>query len=150
MTAAARMTWERTLCWICTPRTLAQRWVKCTHNAQCRQLLLQLTELSRPRSVNGTDALQSVGVGTAASRQPTKPTLLSLLLLQAVLLKVYELNCWKLYTATQAEADLNLELAGVAPTRTITLQAPADPMIRCVRRLHTLGCCINARAAASQ
>lgn len=47
-------------------------------------------------------------------------------------MKVYELNCWKLYTATQAEADLNLELAGVAPTRSITLHTPTDPLIRWV------------------
>jgi hypothetical protein len=52
------------------------------------------------------------------------------MLLQGVLVKLYELNCWKLYTSTQAEADLNLELAGVAPTHTITLNTPADPLVR--------------------
>jgi hypothetical protein len=55
------------------------------------------------------------------------------MLLQGVLVKVYELNCWKLYTSTQAEADLNLELAGVAPTHTITLNTPADPLVRWAR-----------------
>lgn len=49
---------------------------------------------------------------------------------QGVLVKVYELNPWKLYTSTQAEADLNLQLAGVAPTRTLTLNTPGDPMVR--------------------
>jgi hypothetical protein len=47
-----------------------------------------------------------------------------------VLVKVYELICWKLYTSTQADADLNLELAGVVPTSLITLQTPADTMVR--------------------
>lgn len=50
--------------------------------------------------------------------------------LQGVLVKVYELICWKLYTSTQADADLNLELAGVVPTSLITLQTPADTMVR--------------------
>ena len=50
--------------------------------------------------------------------------------LQGVLLKVYELNSRKLYTSTQAEADLNLELAGVAPTHTLTLHTLPDPLVR--------------------
>lgn len=50
---------------------------------------------------------------------------------EGVLVKVYELNSWKLYTSTQSEADLNLQLAGVAPTRTLTLNTPADPLVRC-------------------
>lgn len=55
--------------------------------------------------------------------------------MQGVLVKVYALNCWKLYTSTQDEPDLNLELAGVAATHTITLSTPADPMIRSVTLL---------------
>jgi hypothetical protein len=57
--------------------------------------------------------------------------------------KVYELNCWKLYTSTQDEPDLNLELAGVAPTHTITLGTPADPFVRCACCLcqYLMTCC---------
>lgn len=63
-----------------------------------------------------------------------------LLCMQGVLVKVYALNCWKLYTSTQDEPDLNLELAGVAPTHTITLSTPADPMVRSVTCLYSITC----------
>jgi len=51
--------------------------------------------------------------------------------LQGVVIKVYEINTWNYYTTEGAEVDLDLELAGVAPTKTFTLNTPDDPMIRC-------------------
>eukprot|EP00879_Flechtneria_rotunda_P002126 GHRR01002308.1.p1 GENE.GHRR01002308.1~~GHRR01002308.1.p1 ORF type:complete len:2960 (+),score=1151.97 GHRR01002308.1:374-9253(+) len=49
---------------------------------------------------------------------------------QGVLVKVFEINCWNYYTAEGTEVDLNLELSGVAPSKTLHIKTPEDPIIR--------------------
>eukprot|EP00775_Hariotina_reticulata_P004328 gene4328-4581_t len=49
---------------------------------------------------------------------------------QGVLVKVYEINIWNYYIAEGVEVDLDLELAGVAATKTFPLKTPDDPMLR--------------------
>lgn len=45
-------------------------------------------------------------------------------------MKVYEINCWNYYTKEGKEVDLNLDLSGVAPSKTLTLKTPDHPMLR--------------------
>eukprot|EP00878_Enallax_costatus_P030191 GHUV01032852.1.p1 GENE.GHUV01032852.1~~GHUV01032852.1.p1 ORF type:complete len:459 (+),score=125.05 GHUV01032852.1:409-1785(+) len=49
---------------------------------------------------------------------------------QGVLVKVYEINCWRYYASECQEVDLNLQLSGLAPTKTIHTDTPQDPVIR--------------------
>lgn len=69
--------------------------------------------------LESSDAVQSAGIVLAV-------------LLQGVIVKVYEVNCWSYYTSEGQEVDLNLELSGVAPSKTLVLKTPQDPVIRWV------------------
>lgn len=54
---------------------------------------------------------------------------------QGVLVKLYEINCWNYYTIERKAVDLNLELSGLTPTKTINISSPEDPIIRSASRL---------------
>jgi hypothetical protein len=47
-----------------------------------------------------------------------------------VLVKVYEVNTWNYYTSEGKQVDLTLELSGLAPSQTLALQTPQNPVIR--------------------
>jgi hypothetical protein len=47
-----------------------------------------------------------------------------------VLVKVYEINAWNYYTSEGCQVQLSLELSGLAPTTTVALNTPQDPVIR--------------------
>lgn len=52
------------------------------------------------------------------------------LLTQGVLVKVYEVNAWNYYTSEGRQVELSLELSGLAPSKTLALQTPQNPVIR--------------------
>eukprot|EP00882_Tetradesmus_deserticola_P006661 GHRQ01007014.1.p1 GENE.GHRQ01007014.1~~GHRQ01007014.1.p1 ORF type:complete len:836 (+),score=324.85 GHRQ01007014.1:510-3017(+) len=49
---------------------------------------------------------------------------------QGVLVKVYAINAWNYYTSEGRQVDLDLELSGLAPSQTLALQTPQNPVIR--------------------
>jgi hypothetical protein len=52
---------------------------------------------------------------------------------QGVLVKVYEINAWNYYSSEGRQVDLGLELSGLAPSHSLALQTPQDPVTRCER-----------------
>jgi predicted Fe-S protein YdhL (DUF1289 family) len=59
---------------------------------------------------------------------------------QGVLVKVYEINTWNYYTSEGKQVQLDLELSGLAPSKTLALQTPQNPVLRYAAPVPSAAC----------